>query len=183
MLKNDFLRKQLSAYIIFIVFGYASPFLFGQNDEIKAFEYLLTTDVFSGTNGFYDERPSKEYLAFRKIIEAENSIAYFNALLKNASSVGKLYAMIGLFRLDHETFKKNQSEFLYSDETIKTQFGCESGKEKIQVLFKSAKKNVLKLETPFQTWEEWINKWEKANKGGSFEVDIIHGGYTAIFFN
>lgn len=88
-----------------------------------AFEFLMNTEIFQATHIGFVAQPSPAACSFRLIADAPESTALFRRLFDRAGSPGKLYALIGLYREDPESYEAAAAELADSEETIPYQSG------------------------------------------------------------
>lgn len=144
----------------------------------EAYQRLLEAKTFEeGLIGFAAQL-SQNVKSFNDLLEEKDADAAFKSLLKNAEIAGQLYALSGVFYTDNEYFQEVVKEYQDSETEVSRMSGCEISNDKVKNIVKSNSPKVVII-SPNQTMKDW---WEK-NKGGSYELDILNGGYPATFRN
>ena len=152
------------------------PQLLQSADAIEAYRVLVVTEVFADRAVGYAGALSDQVRAFRTLMARPNAAAIFNALFRDATNAGKLYALCGLYHYNRAGFAGARAAMVpLASVQIRTQFGCMGGTEAIGVLVESSAQNAVRL-APGQTLEQWLT----AN-GGSGVFDIVGGGYPVSF--
>ena len=118
---------------------------------------------------------SKHVISLNTLLEEKDAASALKALLDEAGTAGKLYALSGLYYADHDAFTREVQNMKRSSGTVKVMEGCEIFEDKIAKIVESDSANVAIIE-PGKTMKEF---WE-TNKG-SVSLDIAHGGYPATF--
>lgn len=141
----------------------------------KAYENLLKAARFKQGAVGYAGTMSPYVESFNVILKEKAADEAFKALLNEATTAGKLYALCGLYFTDYETFQKETGKYAKSEESVEAMSGCMIFSEKIANLVESKSEKVAIIK-PSQTIEDF---W-KTNPG-SYELDIAHGGFPATF--
>jgi hypothetical protein len=141
-----------------------------------AYKHLLNATVFHEGRIGYAGSLSPYITSFNVILKEKSADEAFKSLVENAKMAGKLYGLSGLYFTDYESFKKQVEQFKKNDETVQTMSGCIVFSEKISKIVELNKPDVAIIKK-----SETIEEFWKNNRGGSYELDIAHGGYPATF--
>lgn len=144
----------------------------------KAHQTLLKAEIFEeGLIGFAAQL-SRNVENFNILFAEKEADAAFKSLQQNADLAGQLYALSGIFYTDNKHFQEVIKDYEKNDSEISTMSGCIISTEKVSKIIKSNSPNVAII-SPDETMKDW---WEK-NKGVSYEIDIMNGGFPATFRN
>lgn len=143
----------------------------------KAYALLLRAERFEGVDTNEGGELSELVEAYRLLLQGPCADQAFESLLKKSTIPGQLYALCGLYFTDQEHFRLVVEKYRHNDEVVPTQFGCVVGGMPISMLVESKCSNVVRLEYPEQSLQEWTEK----HKAWTLNFDIIGGGYPTWF--
>jgi len=147
-----------------------------EGDVMSAYQTLLTTETFAGSQIGYDGHLSEQVRAFRLLLAQDSAREIFRQLFQDAGVAGQLYALSGLYLVDREYFN-GALEIMraQSSTVVRTQFGCLGGSMTVGEVLQSQAPNAVRL-APGQSVSSWLQAHD-----GTGELDIIGGGYPAEF--
>ena len=144
-------------------------------DAAAATEQLLRATVFADQAVSYDGHESDGVRAFRAIYTQPDAAVRFARIAAEGTVVGKLYAAVGLRRIDPAAYAAVKAALLAQRDTrVDAQFGCDGLSLTVGEIIESSRANTIKLAAG-----ESVDAWLAAHKTG--ELDIDGGGYTAMF--
>jgi len=150
-------------------------------DTAKAYNVLLHTDTFYGPAVGAAGIVPETVFAFLSLLQTSEAKERFSSLLEEGTLAGQLYALCGLYIIDHEFFKEAVEQYRHLDSEVRTMFGCIASHCKVAELIESASPGAVRLGYPNQSLEEWRKDHQGLVEEYGFELDILGGGYTAVF--
>jgi len=117
--------------------------------------------------------------AFRHMTREKDPAAIFQALLKDATPPGKLYALCGLYHADHAAFRNAVEPYRKSREKVEFFSGCILSERTMGDIVEMDLPGTVRLDRPNQTTKEWAAK--HAPKEG-MHYDILGGGWPNVFW-
>jgi hypothetical protein len=146
----------------------------------KAFKVLLSANRFEDTHIGYAGELSKYVEAYRILLKEGTRVDALKELLEKASTVGQLYALVGLYEADNAYFHSIISKYKSSNTEVKTISGCIGSTRTVGEIVFLDKANTIRLEHPGQPFGDWKRKANIPTEEG-FLVDIFGGGYSFMF--
>lgn len=144
----------------------------------EAYQILLKAKTFEEGLIGYAAQLSKKVESFNILFAEKEADATFKSLLQDAELAGQLYALSGIYYTDNNYFQEVVKNYQDNENEVNRMSGCEIFSDKVKNVVKSNSPKVAII-SPNETMKDW---WEK-NKGVSYEIDIIHGGFPASFRN
>jgi len=89
-----------------------------------ALHVLQTTEQFEDTAIGEGGRPSAEVFSFVRLLNEPDAVQVFHSLLDQAHVAGQLYALAGLYLLDHDLYATQIGRYKTNDTWVSTMFGC-----------------------------------------------------------
>ena len=108
-----------------------------QMDAPKAYDKLLHAEIFSGSAVSVDGHMPLTYRALLILLQTPKADEAFRSLLTEATLVGQLYALCGLYCTDYEAFKEAVEPYRRRDERVRIMFGCILDEQKASALVES----------------------------------------------
>lgn len=140
-----------------------------------AYERLLKAETFEQGHVGYAGTLSSFVEDLNALLQEKAADEAFKSLLAQATPAGRLYALCGVYHTDYEFFLKETEKYKTSNESVQAMSGCEIFTEKVAKIVASDSP-IVAIINPSQTFEKWSE-----NNRKSFELDIAHGGFPAIF--
>lgn len=140
-----------------------------------AYYALERAERFETGNVGFAGTPSTYIASLRTIMREPLAGDILEYLFEQATPAGKLYALSGLYSTEPLYFGRAVEMLKTSGETVQVLNGCLMSSEPVAKIIESDAANVAIIE-PGETMKEF---W--ATNVGSFELDIVHGGYPATF--
>jgi hypothetical protein len=109
-----------------LVVLFALPAVAASSDSSAevAFRTLATADVFESAAVGYSGRLSKPVKAFRELVASPDAAALFRRLAAEGTTVGRLYAVIGLRALEPTAYLSELARLSALKVDVAAQFGC-----------------------------------------------------------
>lgn len=120
----------------------------------EALHVLENTERFADIAIGYAGAPSAEVCAFGILVKEDDAVPVFERLLTDAGMAGQLYALAGLYLLDHGRYAQVVGRYETSETYVSTMFGCIIG---------------------------GMKAGEIVHASGHRELDIAGGGYPKRF--
>jgi hypothetical protein len=140
-----------------------------------AYEKLRTNHGFEEPLYVEGEEVPEGIRSFNILADEELADEAFKSLLGEATMVGQLYALCGLYYTDHEFFRQSIERYR-GDETMVVRVSREFNVwGKVSKIIELNEGNIAII-PPDETLQDW---WKKV-QGGYF-IDIINGGFPASF--
>lgn len=149
----------------------------GEVTPQEALQTLLTAEVFEDVRVGYAGQLSTNVRALRVLYASPEAKTLLVKLGQEGSTVGQLYAAIGLHDLDKAAAAQVRQVLRgKSEQHVLSQMGCLGGGFKVGELLERQEPDAVRLQ-PGQSLEDWF----KAHKSG--RLDIAGGGYSASFLH
>jgi len=144
-------------------------------DADAATRFLIDASVFEDVAISIDGHESDGARAWRVVFADEDAAGRFRRVAVEGGLVGKLYAAIGLRQHDPAAYDVLVTALAKDPSRVETHFGCMTGSLPVADLIESKAANAVRLNAG-EDLDDWF-----ANHGGSGDLDIVGGGYTAWF--
>lgn len=146
--------------------------------EQKAdYELLVAAKYFASRAIGYAAVEPPEARAFMSLASHPGGSTALKYLLLRGSPAGKIYALVGLRRTNPWFFSIAVQPFRVWPGEVTTFFGCIISEEPFRTVVATDQPNAVRL-AQGQTLKDW---WQH-RRGTRPDLDIIDGGYTAMFF-
>jgi hypothetical protein len=147
------------------------------SQELAQYRTLANAPYFaSPAVGFLAAEPD-EAKAFVGIAKARWGGTVFKYVLLRGTIAGKVYALAGLRRTNPRFFWVAVQPFRMWSGEVTTFFGCVMSHETVSSVISSEKELPVRLR-PGQTLENW---WRSHDRRKEVGLDVVGGGYTAMF--
>jgi hypothetical protein len=90
----------------------------------EALNVLENTERFADIAIGYSGAPSAEVCAFGILLTQPDAVPLFERLLSDAKVAGQLYALSGLYVLDHDRYQTAIKRYETNETYVSTMFGC-----------------------------------------------------------
>ncbi len=135
---------------------------------------LKTKDFYGNAVGDLGVEP-EEVKAFRLLLNQPEPAGAFKHIVKKGGTVGRLYALCGLYLTDQTSYAKYVDRFKLSQTKIKAQFGCLVIPMSAADIVYNDDPNTIRLE-PGETVAEWRARHPDVDA----KYDIAGGGYPRL---
>ena len=105
--------------------------------------------------------------------------AAFKSLLTEATPVGQLYALCGLWFTDSAAFKTEAERLKQSNAQVDTLSGCVGMKKRMADIIESKVPGAVRLTSNKQSVRDWLDM----HKGSAMHYDIIGGAMPSMVWN
>ena len=164
--------------VIVGVFG-LPPSIALSEAELGDYRTLLNATEFAGPSvGFAGVTP-EVVAALRRLERSENGSTAFKYAVLQGTTAAKLYGLVGLKRRSPVTFAVFVQPFRVWPGDVPTFFGCIMSAEKTRHIVTAPDGTGVRLQKG-ETLDDW---WSRNRRSGEVQLDIIGGGYTAMFFD
>src|ERR1043165_4598686 len=161
----------------FIAFGPPPSWILAAQDKAN-YQRLLHAPYFaSRAVGFLAVEPP-EASAFVALASHRGGGTALKYALLRGTPAARIYALVGLRRTDPAFFWIAGQPFRVLPGTVTTFFGCVLSAEPIRTVVATDKDNPVRLRNG-ETLRHW---WQRRPQGAPADLDVIGGGYTAMFF-
>ena len=160
-----------------VVFGLPPSWVLSPEQKSN-YELLLNAQYFASRAVGYAAVEPPEARAFMSLATHRGGATALKYLLLRGSPAGKIYALIGLRRTSPLFFWVAVQPFRIWPGEVVTFFGCILSEEPVRTAVVTDKPNPVRLRRG-QTLRDW---WQHRKRGTEANLDVIGGGYTALFF-
>ncbi len=165
--------------LTFLVFGgalkAAPPELGGA--AARAYGTVKAATTFSSTHVGAAGLTPEVIGAFRTLLGDAKADAAFKSLLEEATPVGQLYALCGLWYTDPAAFRDAAEKLKKRGTEVPTLQGCMMSKEKMSAIIESKESGAVRLKSN----KESVKDWMASHKGTRMYFDIIGGAWPSEF--
>ena len=145
-----------------------------------AYHVLVQAEGFRGPMVGFGAQIPEAVRALLRLLDEPDAAASFKRLLEEANLPGQLYALCGLYYVDHGTFLEVVEPYRHRSDQVMTQSGCIVGCMRVSEIVESTSRLSVCLDYPTQSMDEWREQHPDVAES-AFDLDIIGGGWTAAF--
>lgn len=140
----------------------------------KAYALLRDAEEFTSSHVDVAGAPSCLVVAFQVVLESRSAKVAFRSLVAEATLEGQLYALSGLYLVDHEEFSAQLPRYLAMTTPVNIHFGCLEDQTPTHL--------VVAASDPLDP--SHLEAWHQANPLAEYPpVDIATGGWPLEFKN